>query len=564
LFLGLTGSTAWAAEAAPRKAAMLPTATPAPLTAAELAWPLLTCLLVLFLLPGLALFNGGLVRRKNILATMMQVMICLALVSVYWIALGYNLAFGKSLVGVIGWSNELVFLYGVGPTSPSPAGPGVPLYLHVFYHGLLAALAPAILAGAMAERVRFGPFCLFVLLWLTFVYCPLAHAVWARDCFGLAAGVPLGEKCVGWLSHWGLRDFGGGIVVQVAAGFSGLATICVIRRRQGFPESVMQPNSMVRTLFGVGLLWFGWFGLTGAFAFGLASGFDKADPPGTAGLLVSALLATQLAAAAAALGWLAAEWWHHGKPTAIGFASGAVAGLVAISVGAGWITAPVAVATGLTAGLICYIAVSLKTRLKYDDALDAFGVHGIGGLWGAILSGLVLPRLASVESAWDGVALQTLLTLLAAVLCFAVTWLLAKLIEITIGLTADRSAETDGLDRSEHGGIGFDVGHDLSLKPTVARAEPRPASLPPDGILRYSMVVEGVETDELTRVWSALCQATSQQPTPEFRRVYACVTTIVGNRFRFRGGEPQNLRDDLERLLRDQLRSASVRVRLET
>jgi ammonium transporter len=523
-------------------------AAPASLGPAEYGWPLLACLLAMLLLPGLALFNGGMVRRKNILATMMQVMICLALVSVYWVALGYNFAFGKSLVGLIGWSDELVFLRGISPTQRLP-GTTLPILLHVFYHGMLAALAPAIMAGAMAERVRFGPFCFFVLLWVTFVYCPLAHAVWAKDWFGAGAQ---GQTFVGWLGHWGLRDFAGGVVVQLAAGFAGLAAIAVIRRRQGYPDSVMQPNSVVRTLYGVGLLWFGWFGLTCGFACGE---MDR---------MIPALLATHLAAAAAALTWLLVEWRHHGKPTGVGFASGAVAGLVAISVGAGWTPAWGAVLVGFTAGLVCYAAVYVKTRLKYDDALDAFGVHGIGGLWGAIMSGLFLRSvLAANEGVLDYIGNQTMLSLFAGVLCFAVTWVLALLMEVTAGLTADRGAEIDGLDRSEHGGIGFDVVHDLTLKPTVARAEPRPANEPPDGILRYSMIVEGVETDVLTHTWSSLCQVTNQQPSPEFRRVYACVTTMVGNRFRFRGGEPQTLREDLERLLRDQLRSASVRVRLE-
>lgn len=522
------------------------------LAASEHGWPLLACLLVMFLLPGLALYYGGLVRRKNILATMMQVMICLALVSVYWVAFGYNFAFGKSLVGLIGWSSELVFLQGIQPGDRLP-GTNIPVYLHVFYHGLLAALAPAILAGALAERVRFGPFCFFVLLWVTFVYCPLVHAVWAKNWFGAMAGGRPGELFVGWLGYWGLRDFAGGIVVQMAAGVGGLAAALVVRRRQGFPETVMPPNSMVRTLFGTGLLWFGWFGLTSGFACG------------DMGRLIPALLATHLAASAAALTWLAVEWWHHGKPTAIGFASGAIAGLVAASVAAGWTPAWGALLTGASAGLVCYLAVHLKPRLKYDDALDAFGVHGVGGLWGAVLSGFFLsPVLGAAGEASGTVANQIALSLLAAILCFAVTWLLTLLVELLGRLTVDRVAENDGLDRSEHGGIGFDLGHEMSLKPGVARAEPRAASEPPDGILRYSMIVDGIDTDELTRVWSTLCQVSTQQPSPEFRRVYACVTTMNGTRFRFRGGEPQSLREDLERLLRDRLRSASVRVRLET
>src|SRR5262245_31279452 len=314
--------------------------------------------LVMFMVPGLALFYGGIVRRKNVLGTMMQSMVALGLIGVLWVLVGYSLAFGTTWKGYIGWNEDYLGLQGVLSDKVFP-GTKIPIFVHCMYQGMFAIITPALISGALAERIRFGPFCLFILLWSTLVYAPLAHWVWAID----ARGNP-----VGWLGALGALDFAGGTVVHVAAGVSGLAAILALRKRIGYPEHAMHPSSMVLTLLGAGLLWFGWFGFNGGSALG------------SNGLAGAALTATQVAAAAAALSWLLVEWWHRGKPTALGFATGLVAGLVAITPASGFVAPLSAIVIGLLAGLVCYAAVFLKPRLKYDDSLDAFGVHGIGGL----------------------------------------------------------------------------------------------------------------------------------------------------------------------------------------
>src|SRR5262245_39727148 len=286
----------------------------------------------MLMVPGLALFYGGMVRRKNVLATMMHSMVALAVVGVWWIAVGYSLAFGKPLIGsescsFIGFSPELVFLSGIEP-GQTLRGTSIPVYLHMLFQGMFAIISPALISGAVAERIRFKPYCLFLIAWVTFVYCPLAHWVWAMDWWNAApvtAGKALGETPVGWLGAMGALDFAGGTVVHIAAGLSSLAAILVLRKRLGYPGHAMHPNSMVLTLTGAGLLWFGWFGFNGGSALGSGP------------LAVSAFAATQAAAAAAALTWLLAEWWHRGKPTALGLASGVVAGLVAVTPASGFV-----------------------------------------------------------------------------------------------------------------------------------------------------------------------------------------------------------------------------------
>ena len=345
----------------------------------DIAWMLVSSAFVMFMVPGLALFYGGMVRRKNALATMMQSMVALAVVGVYWIAIGYCLAFGQSQGGIIGWSpDKLLFLKGVAVTDPLP-GTNIPIYLHVMFQGMFAIITPALISGAIAERIRFGPYCLFLILWVTLVYCPLAHWVWGMDWYHAVpvdAAKGLGGSAVGWLGKIGAIDFAGGTVVHIAAGFSGLAAILVLRKRLGYPEHAMHPNSMILTLTGAGLLWFGWFGFNGGSALQSTS------------LAVSAFSATQAAAAAAGLSWMVAEWLHKGKPTALGLASGIVAGLVAVTPASGFVHIWGGLIIGILAGVVCYLAVCLKPLLKYDDSLDAFGVHGVGGFLGAVLTGV--------------------------------------------------------------------------------------------------------------------------------------------------------------------------------
>ena len=346
----------------------------------DTAWMLVSSALVLLMVPGLALFYGGMVRRKNVLATMMQSMACLALVGLYWLGIGYSLAFGESVggYGLIGWSSDLVFLQGIEADQLLP-GLNISVYAHVMFQGMFAIITPALISGALAERIRFWPFMIFSLLWITLVYCPLAHMVWAFDWF---YAVPVdkvkgaGGSAVGLLGQMGALDFAGGTVVHIAAGAAALACILVLRKRSGYPEQPVQPNSLVLTLLGAGLLWFGWFGFNGG----------SAGASGT--LATSAFAATQAAAAAAGLSWMLVELLHKGKATALGLASGIVAGLVAVTPAAGYIYVSGGVAIGILAGIVCYGAVALKGTLGYDDSLDAFGVHGVGGFLGAVLTGI--------------------------------------------------------------------------------------------------------------------------------------------------------------------------------
>ena len=365
----------------------------------DTAWMLTSSALVLVMVPGLALFYGGMVRRKNVLATMMQSMAALAVVGVYWVAVGYGLAFGPSLVklsvfgatdgGVVGWSWDLLFLKGIGTDAKLPNS-DIAVYLHVMFQGMFAIITPALISGAVAERIRFWPFCLFMLLWVTFVYCPLAHMVWAFDWFDPSVlAAKRGTSAVGLLGKMGALDFAGGTVVHIAAGMAGLAACLVLGKRHGYPQQVAHPNSMVLTLLGAGLLWFGWFGFNGGSA-------GNSTP-----LAVTAFAATQVAAAAAGLTWMLVEWIHKGKPTALGLASGVVAGLVAVTPASGYVFMWGGMLIGIAAAVVCYFAVAMKNVLGYDDSLDAFGVHGVGGFVGAVLTGLFCSALANPGGA-DG------------------------------------------------------------------------------------------------------------------------------------------------------------------
>jgi ammonium transporter len=527
--------------------------------AGDTAWMLTSTGLVLLMVPGLALFYGGMVRRKNVLGTMMHSMVALALIGIQWFLFGYTLAFGASQLGFIGWTPELLGLNDVLSNRLFP-GTHIPIFVHCMYQGMFAIITPALISGAIAERIRFGPYCLFIVLWATLVYDPLAHWVWAVDKEGNPAG---------WLGKMGALDFAGGTVVHIAAGVSGLAAILVLRKRIGYPDRAIQPNSMVLTLTGAGLLWFGWFGFNGGSA--LASN----------GLAGSALTASQIAAAAAALSWMMAEWVHKGKPTALGLASGLVAGLVAVTPASGFVPPLGALVVGLLAGVVCYTMVCLKPLFKYDDSLDAFGVHGIGGFLGAILTGVFASALlwqsgADSSSAvgrlspgsWaDGrvqqITVQFLAACVAVAYSFALTWIIVKVIDSTWGFCLGKTTEEEGLDLTEHGELGFDLGPTLESAPERPLPEPRPASIPPDGFQRFTVVVDGPPQDALIHTWSNLCQVSSKPPEVEFRAVYPYLTTVQGNRFRFRGGDPQTIRQNLERLFQNHLADVAVRTHVE-
>jgi ammonium transporter len=542
-------------------------ATSAKLDTGDTAWMLVSTGLVLFMVPGLALFYGGMVRRKNVLGTMMHSMVALAIIGIQWVLFGYALAFGKSQHGLIGWDTDLLGLWKVDPDRLIGGG-SIPVYVHCMYQGMFAIITPALISGAVAERVRFGPYCLFIFLWGALVYVPLAHWVWAFDDTGAPAGW-LGNMGVIGLKGRGALDFAGGTVVHIAAGVSGLAAILLLRKRIGYPEHAMHPNSMVLTLTGAGLLWFGWFGFNGGSAL-------HAN-----GQAASALAASQTAAAAAALTWMVAEWLHKGKPTALGFASGLVAGLVAITPASGFVLPMPAMAIGALAGVICYGAVCLKPLLKYDDSLDAFGVHGVGGFLGAILTGVfasnllvwhgtqsyLLPDGNPGGAIYDGhllqIGIQFLAATVAVVFAFVVTLVLVKLVDATVGFTLDAKSEGEGVDRSEHGEVGFDLGLAMEAAAEAPVPEPRPAMIPPNGKRHFTIVVDGVPPRELLRAWSALCQTGAKPPSPEFKAVYPFVTTVQGNRFHFRGGDPVAMREAMKRLFENALDGASLHTHVE-
>ncbi len=368
----------------------------------DTAWGLAASAFVMLMLPGLALFYGGMVRKKNVLATMMQSMAALAVVGLYWIIAGYGLAFGPSVIkinflgvtdgGIVGWDPNLFFLKGIETDARLPNG-NIPIYVHVMFQGMFAIITPALISGAIAERIRFWPFCIYMILWVTIVYCPLAHMVWAFDWFyadPIDPSKAIGASPIGLLGKMGALDFAGGTVVHIAAGTAGLACALVLRRRTGYPGHTVHPNSMVLTLLGAGLLWFGWFGFNGGSAL-------NASP-----LAGSAFSATQAAAAAAGLSWIFVEWLCKGKPTALGLASGIVAGLVAVTPASGYVYMWGGAMIGLIAGVVCYFAVMLKSLFKYDDSLDAFGVHAVGGFLGAVLTGFFTYLAVNTGGGADG------------------------------------------------------------------------------------------------------------------------------------------------------------------
>jgi len=525
------------------------------------AWMMVSTGLVLLMVPGLALFYGGMVRRKNILATMMHSMVALAVVGVFWVAIGYSLAFGEPVVttpygSFIGFSSKLVFLAGVSAYETLP-GTSIPIYLHMLYQGMFAIITPALISGAIAERVRFKPYCIFLILWTTLVYCPMAHCVWAMDWWTGAADA--GTHAIGLLGAMNALDFAGGTVVHIAAGLSGLAAIVVLRSRLGYPEHAMHPNSMVLTLTGAGILWFGWFGFNGGS--GLQSG----------ALATSAFAATQCAGAAAGLSWMLAEWWHRGKPTALGLASGVIAGLVAVTPASGFVYPWGGFAIGFISGVVCYVAVTMKPWLKYDDSLDAFGIHGVGGFLGAVLTGVFCfewnyidnvgqPGLIASGS-FKQVGIQLFAAVVSAVFAFVLSFVMVKAIDLAFGFIVEESDEIEGLDRTEHGETGFDFGYGYEVAPLTTPAKPRAAIVPPNGIGRFQIVVEGANNGDLIHAWSEMCQPTPE-PAPEFKAIYPFITTVQGNRFQFRGGDQDAMKVNLQKLF-EKLLKRPLKVKVE-
>ena len=550
--LTMTGSRV-RAEAEPVSSSPSTTTSSEPkIDSGDTAWMLTSTGLVMLMTPGLALFYGGMVRRKNVLGTMMHSMVALGIIGIQWVLFGYALAFGDTQNGWIGWTPDFLGLQGVSSKAVFP-GTHIPIFVHCMYQGMFAIITPALISGALAERIKFGPYCLFLLLWGTLVYAPLAHWVWAVKAAPTVDN-PDAIEAIGWLGKMGALDFAGGTVVHIAAGLSGLAAILVLRKRIGYPEHAMHPNSMVLTLTGAGLLWFGWFGFNGGSALAANA------------LAGSALTATQIAAAAAALSWMLAEWFHKGKPTALGLASGLVAGLVAVTPASGFVKPIGGLVIGLLAGVICYAVVCMKPFFKYDDSLDAFGVHGVGGFLGAILTGLLCSKAindAGADASLDQFKTQLIAASVAVAFAFSVTFVLVKAIDLSWGFCLEPQAENEGLDRTQHGEVGFDAGTAYEQIPETPPTEPRPAMAPPNGKGRFTIIVDGGNPRELMQTWSELCQ-TGPQPAPaEFRTVYPFVTTVQGNRFHFRGGDPAALSASLLRLFEGRLHGKKLQTRVE-
>jgi Amt family ammonium transporter len=400
------------------------------ISGADTCWVLVSAALVLLMTtPGLALFYGGMVRRKNVLSILMHSFILAAMVTVQWILFGYSLAFspGSVIVGGLGWLG----LHGVSATLPNPDySATIPHQAYMAFQCMFAIITPALITGAFAERISFGGFILFSLLWTTLIYDPLAHWVWSPG---------------GWLHQLGALDFAGGTVVHISSGISALASVLVIGRRRGFMREPMPPHNLPLTLTGAGLLWVGWFG------------FNAGSSLAANGLAVSAFVATHAGAAAAALGWMLAEWTMTGKPTVLGAASGIVAGLVAITPASGYVAPIPALIIGFVAGGICFMAVRMKTRFGYDDALDVVGVHAVGGIWGALATGLFAEVAVNANGANGllfGNPRQLLIQAMAVgasiVLAFVGSLILLKIVDALVGLRAADEDEVMGLDLSEH------------------------------------------------------------------------------------------------------------------
>jgi Amt family ammonium transporter len=396
----------------------------------DTGWVLGSAALVLFMTPGLALFYGGLARSKNVLGTMMQSVAAIAIVSVVWVLAGYTLAFGPDVGGVIGGLAHLGFR-GVGET-PHALAPTVPHSAFAAFQMMFAVITPALIAGAFAERVRFGGYVAFVALWSLIVYAPLAHWVWG--------GGFLGVDGIGAL------DFAGGTVVHISAGAAALAAALYVGKRRGYPRGNFAPHNVPMVVLGAGILWFGWFG------------FNAGSALGANGLASSALLATHLGAAGAMIGWLVPERLRHGKATAVGGATGAVAGLVAITPAAGFVGPLLALAIGLLGGAVCFAAVELKSRLGYDDSLDAVGVHMVGGMVGALLTGVfasLAVNPAGAEGGWAQVGRQGAAAGITLAFSFVATWGILKLVDRLVGFRMPADAEDSGVDLAEHGEAAY-------------------------------------------------------------------------------------------------------------
>ena len=397
---------------------------------------LISAALVMFMTPGLALFYAGMVRSKNALATIMQSFIVIGVVTLEWILWGYSMAFGPDIFGIIG-GLEWFGLRGVGPGPHPVYAPTIPHQVFMIYQCMFAVITPALITGAFAERMRFGPFLLFTVLWTTFVYNPLVHWIWSDG---------------GWLARLGALDFAGGVAVHLASGMAALMAAIVLGKRKGYGTTNLQPHNLTMTLTGAGILWFGWFGFNAGSALSAGS------------LAGSAFVATHVAGATGALAWVAFEWKFTGKSTTLGAASGAIAGLATVTPAAGFVGPLSAALIGLGAGIGCYYGIMLKNRLGYDDSLDVVGIHGVGGILGLLAAGL-LANTAVNSGASNGLffgnpaqlGIQCIAIGVTIVYAGIVSYLLLKLVDRLFGLRVTEQDEISGLDLSQHNETAYTV-----------------------------------------------------------------------------------------------------------
>ncbi|MFC1523325.1 ammonium transporter [Thermodesulfobacteriota bacterium] len=398
----------------------------------DTAFMLVATALVMFMTPGLALFYGGLVRSKNVLATIMQSFICLGIISIIWVFYGYSLSFGPDVGGFIG-NLDWFALKGVG-LKPGPYSDTIPDLLFVAFQMMFAIITPALITGAYAERMKFSAFLIFTILWSTLVYFPVCHWVWGG----------------GWIGSHGALDFAGGTVIHINSAAAALVTAIVLGKRKGWGKESFHPHNLTMTILGASILWLGWFGFNAGSA--LAAGE----------IATLAFFTTQVAAGSAALTWIMAEWKLQGKPTILGAASGAVAGLVAITPAAGFVSPISAIVIGLVAGFICYLAVLMKSRLGYDDALDVVAVHGVGGLWGALATGLFATTALNPGGA-DGLfygnpkllAIQAYGAGATIAYSMIITFIILKIVDMIVGLRVPVEEEVQGLDLTQHSEAGY-------------------------------------------------------------------------------------------------------------
>jgi ammonium transporter, Amt family len=395
---------------------------------ADTAFILVAAGLVMLMTPGLALFYAGMVKSKNVLGTIMQSFILIALISLQWVYIGYSMAFGPDLFGFVGDLSWFA-LKGVDSTPSDTYATTIPQTVFMIYQCMFAVITPALIAGAFAERVRFPAFAVFSVLWAVLVYNPVCHWIWGG----------------GWLGEMGVLDFAGGLVVHATCGMAALAAVFVIGPRKGYGQAKFLPHNLPMTMLGTALLWFGWFGFNG----GSALAADE--------IAATAFVATHLAAMAGMGMWAAMEWVKLGKPTALGAASGAISGLATITPAAGFVGPNAAIGIGLIAGLVCYLAVNRKSRLKLDDSLDVVGIHGVGGVTGTLLLGVFASKAVNpagvdgvLAGSFEQLWLQVIGSVAVCVYAFVVSWLLLKGINALMGLRVSEEAENQGLDLTEH------------------------------------------------------------------------------------------------------------------